>query len=203
MARRSMPPPRRRRRSGWLITLVVLVWMVIGVVVVYRVYLAPRIRDAISAQIQQQIGQAPVSTAPPGASPQPGAPPAINMPGLVAALPSGEFTISEQQINAYLAPKLPGLQPLDTLTVQLIPGEVQLLIGAYGINSTARVGLAVQDGRVLAVNPQMDGPLASLVNLNDIVGPLQQALNQQLDLQGRRINEVRVEQGAITVRVDA
>ena len=156
--------------------------------------------------VRQQLGQA-AATPQNGAAVQPArqptpAVPALDIAGAVAALPAGEFTVTEAQANAYIAPKLPSLKPVDRLTVRFVPGEVQLQIGAYGLSSTAHIGLAVQQGKVLAVNPQLDGPLAGLIDLNDFIGPVQQAINDQLGAQGRSVRSITIGNGVITAEME-
>jgi hypothetical protein len=64
------------------------------------------------------------------------------------------------------------------------------------------MGLAVQNNRIIAVNPQLDGPLSQLIALPDLTRSLEQQFNDQLALQGRKITAVRIEQGAIVINVE-
>jgi uncharacterized lipoprotein YajG len=64
------------------------------------------------------------------------------------------------------------------------------------------MGLAVQDGRIITVNPQLDGPLNQLIALPDLTRALEKQLNDQLAAQGRRVTNVRVEQGALVVTIE-
>ncbi len=64
------------------------------------------------------------------------------------------------------------------------------------------MGLAVQNNRIIAVNPQLDGPLEQFIALPELTRSLEKQLNDQLALQGRKITAVRVEQGAIVINVE-
>jgi hypothetical protein len=79
---------------------------------------------------------------------------------------------------------------------------VQADLKALGTTSTAKLGLAVQNGRIIAVDPQLDGPLGRVVSLPSLTGALERQLNDQLALQGRRITDVRVDQGEIVITTE-
>jgi len=61
------------------------------------------------------------------------------------------------------------------------------------------MGLALQNGRVIALNPRLDGPLGRLVTLDELLAPLEQQLNDQLKAQGRRITDLRITPGVLVV----
>jgi hypothetical protein len=120
----------------------------------------------------------------------------------VAALPSGELRITDAQANAYLAERADALKPIDSATVHFVPGEVQVDLQAAGFSSTARMGLDVQNGRIVAVDPKLDGPLGQVIALPDLTRALEQQLNDQLAAQGRRVTAARIEQGTLIVTIE-
>src|SRR4029079_5798369 len=143
---------RRGNRNGCLALLVALVWIVLLLVVAYRYWLRPQVSQYVGRQLAEQVGAGPAG----GQANQEieqGA--AAALPTAVAALPSGELRITEQQANAYLAARADSLKTVDSATIHFVPNEVQADLRAVGTTSTARMGLAVQDGRIIAVNPQL------------------------------------------------
>jgi hypothetical protein len=196
--------PRRRNRNGCLALLVALVWIVLLAVVGYRYWLRPQVSQYIGRQIAEQVGAAGAGQASNGTPPQQqieqGA--AQGLPTMVAALPSGELRVTNEQANAYLAERAGSLKPIDSATVRFVPDEVQVDLQAAGLASTARMGLAVQNGRIIAVDPKLDGPLGQFITLPDLTRALEQQLNDQLAAQGRRITAARVEQGALVVTIE-
>ncbi len=126
----------------------------------------------------------------------------VALPTTVAALPSGELRITEERANAYLTRHAAPIKAIESTTMHFVPNEVQIDIRAMGFTSTARMGLAVQDGRLVTVNPQLDGLLGQVIALPDLTRAMEQQLNDQLELQGRRVTDVRVEQGAIVVTIE-
>jgi hypothetical protein len=189
---------RRRRGMSCLAWLVALVWIVLLGVLAYRFLIRPQVSRYIGSQIGDQLrsnvgGQV-------GQQIQEGAQQAL--PTVVAALPSGELHISEDQANQYFASHGDQLRPIDSVRVRFVPGEVQADIGALGTMSTARMGLAVQNGRIVGQNPRIDGPLDQVVSLADLTQALEQQFNDQLAAQGRRATDVRVEQGELVVTIE-
>jgi hypothetical protein len=191
--------PRRRSRNGCLALLVALVWIVLLAVIGYRYWLRPQISQYVGRQIAEQVGQAGDAT-PPQQQIEQGA--AQVLPTAVAALPSGELRVTDEQANAYLAERADSLKPIDSATVRFVPDEVQVDLRAAGFSSTASMGLAVQNGRIIAIEPQLDGPLSQFIALPDLTRALEQQLNDQLAAQGRRVTNVQVEQGALVVEIE-
>jgi hypothetical protein len=189
---------RRRSRVGCLAWLVAIVWILLLALLAYRFLL----REPVSQFIGQQIGQQLRSNiaAPPGGQIPQGA--ENTLPTVIAGLPAGQLRISEAQANAYLAANTDALQPIDSATVRFVPGEIQADITALGTTSTARMGVAVQDGRLIAVNPRIDGLLAQFIAADDLTNALERQINDQLAAQGRRATDVRVEQGQLIVTLE-
>jgi hypothetical protein len=209
-ARRN-PPPQRGGFNGCLIWVVVLIWVVLGSLLAYQYWLRPQVSQQIGRQISEQLASGAAPALPRGTTRpnQPGAavPPAGGasagiMPTLVASLPSGTVRITEAQANAYIAAHLDTLQPIETATLRFVPGEIQVDLGAFGATSTARMSAAIQAGQIVAIDPRVDGPLANLIDLHDVIVPLQQQLNDELTAQGRRVTDVRIDQGELVFTVD-
>jgi hypothetical protein len=201
--RTKRQPERRRSRNGCLALLVVLVWLIVLAVIGYRYWLRPQISEYVGRQIGEQVGavgagQATSTT--PGQQIEQGA--AQALPTVLAALPWGEQRVSAEQANAYLAERASSLKPIDTATVHFVPDQVQVDLQAAGFSSTARMGLDVQNGRIIAVDPKLDGPLGQLIALPDLTRALEQQLNDQLAAQGRRITAARIEQGALIIEIE-
>jgi hypothetical protein len=194
--------PRRRNRNGCLALLVALVWIVLIAVVGYRYWLRPQISQYVGRQIAEQVGAAGQGATPAQPQQQIEQGAAQVLPTAVAALPSGELRVSEEQANSYLAERADSLKPIESATVHFVPDEVQVDLRAAGISSTARMGLAVQNGRIIAVEPRMDGPLGQFIALPDLARALEQQLNDQLASQGRRVTDARVEQGTLVVTIE-
>jgi hypothetical protein len=196
---RRRPEPRRSRNRT-LGCLVVLVWLVLALVLGYQYYVRPWVSEMVGREIGRQLGSDPPGAADPAGQIAEGA--AQALPTAIAAMPSGELRITEEQANAYIAQNPEVLGPLDSVRVRFVPGQVQAEVTAFGASSTASAGVAVQAGQVVAIDPQIDGPLSSVISATDLVRPIEQQLNDELSAQGRRITDVRVDAGAVIVRVE-
>jgi hypothetical protein len=190
--------PERRSRVGCLAWLVALVWIVLLGLLAYRYWVRPQVSRYIGSQIADQLGAN--GGGPVGQQIQEGA--QQTLPTVVAALPSGPLRISEAEANAYFAAHADAFRPVESITVRFVPDEVQADIRALGAVSTARLSLAVQNGRIVALNPRIDGPLDQVVSLSDLTAALERQFNDQLATQGRRATDVRVEQGEMVVTIE-
>jgi hypothetical protein len=200
--RRIRARQERQGPNGCLVFLVVLIWIFLGLILLYQYYWRPQVSQQIGQQISQRLGGSAgrPTTAPGQPTPAvlPEAEPAAGaLPTLVAALPSGEIRVTEQEANAYLVANATQLQPIESATLHFVPGVIQADVVALGQSSTASMSLAIQNGRVVTINPQINGPLGALVDLQGLIGPLEQQLNDELSAQGRRITDVRIEQGVL------
>jgi hypothetical protein len=189
--------PERRSRVGCLAWLVALVWIVLLGLLAYRYWVRPQVSRYIGSQIAEQIGG---NSGPVEQQIQEGALQAL--PTVVAALPLGELRISEAEANAYFAAHADAFRPIESVAVRFVPGEVQADLRALGSVSTARLGLVAQNGRIVAQNPRIDGPLDQVVSLADLTAVLERQFNDQLSAQGRRASAVRVEQGELVITIE-
>ncbi|HEU4323379.1 MAG TPA: hypothetical protein VFS21_09550 [Roseiflexaceae bacterium] len=195
MSYRSGQRQGERSGRGCLVTLVVLVWLVVLGGLAYRFLIQPQLSQLIGDQIGSQIAAPPLGEQIEGQAGQ-------VLPTVVAALPSGELRISEADANSYLEANRDSLQPLESVWVRFSPGQVQADLGAMGLTSTARMGLAAQDGRVVVRDASIDGLLGQVISAQDLAASLERQINAQLAAQGRSVTDVRVEQGVIVVTIN-
>ncbi|WP_322488601.1 hypothetical protein [Chloroflexus sp.] len=178
-------PARRREASGCAGQLARLG---VGLVVIAALYLLlarPQLSTALGRSIADLL-------APPAATAN------APLPDLIAALPAGEVTVSEAEINGYLA-GIDAVLPVETASVQLVADRAIVTVHAYGMTSVVSTSLTVRDGRVAAVDPQIEGPLAALVSVNDLTTALNERLNAELLRQGRQIVAARIDNGMLTI----
>ena len=201
MSRYRPQPPIKKKSVGCLRWLVLLIWLVLMLVLGYQYFWRTQVSEQIGLQIVEKIAP---TTNTGGDAQSPGQAGEVGgvLPTVIAALPSGELRITEQEANEYLTAHAVDLQPAEQVRVRFVPGELQADVVALGLTSTARTGLAIQDGRVVTVNARMDGPLSAFVDVTSLTQPLEQQLNAQLAAQDRRVTNVRIEQGALVFTVE-
>ena len=109
--------------------------------------------------------------------------------------------LSEDQINRFIASQGDALKPIDSAKVQLLQDEVRIDVRALGLQGSGSAGLAVQNGKVIAINPRVEGALGQFVSAADLARTLEAQINGQLTAQGRRITDIRIEPGVLVVTV--
>ncbi|NJM08070.1 hypothetical protein HC891_20585 [Candidatus Gracilibacteria bacterium] len=193
MARyRSSRPPARRSRSGGgcgaalILVMALLALSIIGAWWYVREQVGALVSLPPAPNVQQTVeGQAVEA-----------------VPTLVAALPSGEFAVSEADMNAAIAARAAELGVFDEVRVRFLPDQLQLDLSALGQRSTLSAGLVAENGRIVVRDARLDGPLAALIAADDLTASLEQQINSALNNQGRAVNEIRIEEGRVVVRVE-
>lgn len=189
--------PRSALRS-WLIFLTIVVWVLVLGCLALRFIVRPQLTDYVNRQIAQAINpQLPADLDPNAALRE-----SLEQLPVGVTVPPGELVVSEDQANLYIDDYRQRLQGIDDIRVRFTPGQVQADVTVRGITGTAHVQPVVQDGRIVAANPQLGQPLGSILSIDELLGALQDRLNAELNAQGRRITEIRVEQGQAIVVVE-
>ena len=200
---------QRRGRGGCLNAFLALVFVGALLVLVYTVALRPMLTRAVAEQItggplptlmpQSEAGgqSAPGGQSEAGAAvlEQAGA----VLPDAVAALPAGELVVSEADVNGFLAAHPDAIAPLDSATVSFTGGRAVAQIRAFGLRSSASVSLAAQDGRLVVTEVRVQPPLSLVVSGPELASALADGLNAELATQGRRIEDVRIEEGQLVL----
>jgi hypothetical protein len=205
--------PRRptKRGTSCLSKTVLLGVVVLFLVAGYAQFVRPAAGKYIANQVSKYLGLG----QPPGWSDSGSATPGSSdaqrriqeqasntMPTAIAALPRGEVRVTDTQINRYLAANPEALKPLESATVAFVPGQARATIEALGTTNQVTFGVAVQNGKVTVVEPDLDGPLGYLISFEDLTRTLERQLNEQLQAQERAITSVQIEQGAIVAVFD-
>lgn len=187
---------RKRRGLGCLAWLVALIWFILLAGLVYRFVFQQQVSQLIGSRIGEQLrdGQ-------PQVQPSPTLDAEAVLPTVIAALPPVEVRISEVQANEALATLVDSTQPLQSITVHFVPDSVQMEVKALDITSTLRTGLAVQNGHIIAVAPEIDGVLGQLISATDLTSALERQLNDRINTQGVRLKDVQITQGELIVTV--
>ncbi|NJO81484.1 MAG: hypothetical protein HC828_01125 [Blastochloris sp.] len=193
---------RRSRRIGCLASLVAIVWVVLLAIIVYQFFLRDAVSQLVGEQITERIqNEVPEPVDVPSEEQiQEGAQEVL--PTAIAALPTGEIRITEDQANAYITDQVNIPQPIEAVTIRFLPGQIQAEVQAIGTTSTATMGMAVQNGQLIALDPQIDGILSQFISASDLIQPIEQQINAELASQNRAVTNIQIEQGELVVGVD-
>jgi hypothetical protein len=190
----QQPPKRRGWFFGCLVALTVLVFLVLALVLGALFYLKPRLSqqagDLLASQLDQQIDRK-VQEQFGGAG------------GEIPTEFSGQVVIPEAEVNDYIRANPQEIAPLDSATVQFLPDQMLATVSAYGLEGTAAAGIAIAaDGRVVVVDPHIDGALGYLLDANQLAQSLETQLNNQLAANGQRITSIAVQTGQIVAEIE-
>ncbi len=181
------PPARRakrRRRWPWYFLLFLLIFGVVSAGG-WIFFLRPAIHQSVDGEIQQGLQQA-VDQIPFDAA---------------RAAPSGyPLPIPEDQMNSYLSNNSAALAPITSMKISLQQGVMVVTFQAYGFESTVRLGLAVQDGKLIAQNVQVSGLLWWVENAQELTPRLNNALSQVSTNLGHDLASVTIEEGVLTLK---
>ncbi len=178
---------RPRRGRGWLSALTALVWLLLIGLLVARFVARPLITEMVEGRIAQRI-----------TVPQPDAavsPAEQSPPGTGAS----SFTVGEADANRWVEEHRSELQGVDAVRFRFVPGQVEADVTVAGVTSTAYAGIAVANGRVVAVNPRLDPPLGLVVDVQPFVVLIENRLNSDIATTGRTVTGAEVQQGQIVI----
>ncbi|MEI8307091.1 MAG: hypothetical protein WCF99_08485 [Chloroflexales bacterium] len=194
MSQRTFPrTPRRRvrRKHGCLNQIAGFGVALMVIIALYGRFARPALSAMIGAQISARLDP----TAAAGAVSQA----AAALPGVIAALPPGQVVVDQERANAFLRSHQQDYAPIDAITVHLSKGQVVAELSALGVSGVAHSGLAAVDGRVALLNPQIDGTLSLAVSSADLLAPLAERINAELERQGKYVESIQIEDGQIVV----
>lgn len=200
----SRPARRRREGGGCMQGLAALLFIGILLVLIYALAVRPMLSRAVAERIGGPVGPLPTLMPTGAPAPQQAAEQAIEqasaaLPGAVAALPAGEVAITDADINAMIAAQPGAIAPLDAASVRFTDGAARAQISAYGLSSAVTVALAAQDGQVVVTSAKLDAPLSYLLSGDELARALADRLNAELAAQGRRVDELRIEEGRLVL----
>ncbi len=116
-------------------------------------------------------------------------------------LPKGELKLSVTEINAFIAANPQAIKPLESLTFNFLPNQLQADMEVSGIQTQLTAEPIAEGGRIKLVNAKLSG-LGALIPIDEVIGPLEQQINSQLSAQGRAIKSVKLEQDVLIVEVE-
>jgi len=89
--------------------------------------------------------------------------------------------------------------PVESVSVRLVSDRVIASVRAYGVTSVVSSGITVQDGRLVMIDPRLEGPLAAMLSVRELTEVLNERLNAEFVRQGRQIVAVHVDNGTLTI----
>lgn len=180
------PPPARREGGppgfvlGCLGLLLILIVAVATLALVARPFLAERVEDSAGEAIGAALGQATIA------------------PDISA----GTVVITESEINRGLRARADEFDPIEEARVQLRRSGIEATFSIYGIEGTLNGALAVENGRIVIRNPELNSPADRLVDVDNVAADAEDALNDLLARNGLRPTAVTTADDTLTITTE-
>jgi hypothetical protein len=172
---------RRRGPGGCLLGLLaVLIIVAVGGAfawTVARPLVSDRIRDELNRGVATQVA-------------------AIDAPVLRSP---GQITVTEEQINREIAAFAGSYDPVENVRVRILKDEIRVTFDLYGTTSTYSGGVAVKQGRIVVVDPELSGAAGQLLDAQDVAEIVETQLAALLERSNVRPTAVRLRDGTLTV----
>lgn len=120
----------------------------------------------------------------------------IDSPRLEAA---GRLVVTEEEINAEVDQYAGSYDPVKNVRVRILPDEVRVSFDLYGSTSTLRGGLAVENRRLVVVDPSLSGVAGQFLDKDDIVEVFETQLTSLMNLSNVEPTAVELGDGELTV----
>ncbi len=175
-------PPRRNRLGGCLMAFgAIAIICVVAGVLGWQLLARPYARDLARDRLQQAAATQVVEV------------------GTLPVQPSGQVTITDDQVNRALQANPDRYAPLEDPTLTFAPDGVRVAFDLYGTRSTYSADLVVENGALTVVDGRVDGPASQVLAAEDAAAIVEQQLAVLLARSDRRVTDVRLEEGTLTI----
>ena len=124
-------------------------------------------------------------------------------PADLPVLPSGDLTLTEEEIDAHLRANAGAYGPLNDLDVDILPDAIRVRFDLYGTTSTYTGRPEVRDGVLVVADGEIDGAAGQILDPEDVSAIVEEQLTALFARSGRRPTDLRLEDGALTVTTAA
>jgi hypothetical protein len=113
---------------------------------------------------------------------------------------AGTVVVTEAEIRTMLKARAQSLKPISDPSVQLSSKGFTITFSVYGYNGTLTGKLAVENGRIVIVDPKLDGLADRVLDMNAIAGDIEAQLNSLLDRNNLTAVSIQSADDSITVK---
>jgi hypothetical protein len=178
--------PERVERGSWapsgvLLGAVALV-LIFGVIAALGWFAGlPILRDQLQTQVTEAVSHQVAS---------------------LATLPmksSGEIVVSEKKINQSLRAHEKSYEPLKNPTVNIDTGQITVSVDAYGTTTTYTADAKIEKGKLVVVNPKVDGPAGQILSADELANIIEEQFSALMNRFDRTPTAIRFRDGSISV----
>ena len=118
--------------------------------------------------------------------------------GTLPVSPSGELILTEEDVNRQIVANVEQFDrfdPLGTPVFSIDPAGVTLTVATFRQTTTYRGGVAIEDGRLVITDPDVDGPAGSFLPADEIADFVEDLAGDLQDRSGVIFTGVELRQG--------
>jgi hypothetical protein len=116
---------------------------------------------------------------------------------------TGEIVVSEDEINESLSAHEKAYEPLKNATVTIDDGLISISVDAYGTNSTYTADAKIDKGKLVIVNPKVDGPAGQVLSAEELAEIIEGQFSSLMRRFDRTPTAIRLRDGSISIATKA
>jgi hypothetical protein len=154
-------PTRRRNRAGCTLgCLTVLVFLLLVVGTGWLFLLRPYLHNIAQTQLDHAMSSG-----------------VQQIPPTIVALPPGKLPVVENSINNLIVLNLAPSDPIKNPSTLIAPDGIHISFQLYGFGCTVSAKPALQNGRLVATNVAVNGPIGLIMSPEELTPLLNQRLS--------------------------
>ena len=113
--------------------------------------------------------------------------------------PTGEIVVTEKDINESLRKHEKAYEPLKNATVQIEDGQISISVDAYGTSTTYTADAKIDKGKLVLVDPKVDGPAGQVLSADELAEIVEGQFNSLMNRFHRTPTAIRLRDGSISI----
>lgn len=122
---------------------------------------------------------------------------------VLPVLPSGELVVTEADVNRRLRENIGNFRQVSDPSFNIDPDGVTLTVDVLGIRSTYRGGVAVENGRLVVTDPEVEGAAGQVLPADDVADFVEDLLNDLQQRSNVEFTDVDLAEGEMIIETTA
>jgi zinc-ribbon domain len=112
---------------------------------------------------------------------------------------NGEIVVTEKDLNESLGQHEKAYEPLKNMTVRIDDGLITITVDAYGTSSTYTADAKIDKGKLVIVDPKVDGPAGQVLSADELAEIIEGQFTALMNRFDRTPTAIRLRDGSISV----
>lgn len=122
---------------------------------------------------------------------------------VLPVLPTGELKVTEADVNRRFRENIGDFRQVSDSEFNIDPDGVALAVDLLGIRSIYRGGVAVENGRIVITNPEVDGAAGQVLPAEDVADVIEDILNDLQQRSNVEFTDVDLAEGEMIIETRA